>query len=653
MRYTGDYHNSQSCCTTVWFTLQHELMSSFTNLIHLKEVIKMRRIYFWIFIVIGAYLMQSIILLEPLGISVLHKVILFLLGSSVVAISVLELEKERRRLEKIEEMSIWKMIFPMIGSERLYLANYVFTASAVMTLVILLQYYRHQIFGTTLFLGYDSPAYVWLAKDIIIKGSIYMARFWCYPHLYVQLLAFFGYLSGNIVAVERILPLLFGALLIYTNTKLVFRVEKNVHIAGLAAFLTAISINVLKILSDFHRNLMAFSLASIVLLLVADIDDERPLLNKKYLSLILILAAIATTHFETYFILFICLALYGCLIKNPKKLFMLGLACAVPLAILIPSFPGYFLGYVSRVTPYTHELTLNEIVQWTGGSWILFLFSILGAIYLFHKTMQRNDKLAPLIFSWFLATILIVFSIQLTHIVPTFYSLRTLLITPVPVLLALSIPACNHLVKIIRSKQKSSAKHSTPLYVKVLLFFLALCLIEGSMITVFRSCDYFLTPHISHSSYEKILTTKNFLTKKDLSKPVVVFRGDPPIRFVELYRNYLGMELGEHFAYYGDIENLFLLAPSEPRIKHDEYLSERERHFLNAYYNELLGNYSELPAIYPHESYIKDVKTLISHPILIITPDFYKEEIPCYIKSFHIGEGIYIVPPDTLITQTN
>jgi len=545
------------------------------------------------------------------------------------------------------------MVSTMVNSERRYLAGYVIAASALMITVILLQYQKHQIFGTTILLGYDSPTYIWLAKSIITNGSMDMVHFWNYPNLYVQLLAFFGYLSGNIVVVERILPLLFGALLICTNTQLVSRVAKNVHIAGLAAFLTAISLNVLKLLSDFHRNLMAFSLSSIVLLLVADLDDDGSFLNKRYLSLIPILLVIASTQFETFFILSVCLALYGCLTKNPKKLLMLGLACAIPIAILISLFPAYFFGYTSGVTHYTHELTLNEVVQWAGGSWTLFGFFIVGAIYLLYKTKRRNDKMAPLLFSWLLAIFLVVISIQLTHIVPTFFSLRTLLMAPVPILLALSIPACNHLIKRIRLKQeKSSAKHPNPLYVKILLFILALCLIEGSVLAVFQSCDYFLTPHISHSSYEKILATKDFLAKNGLSKPVFVFRGDPPIRFVELYRNYLGMELGEHFAYYGDIENLLLLVPSEPRIKHDAYLSEREKYLITAYYNELLGNHTETPALYPHESYIKDIETLMSHPIIVITPEFYKEEIPSYIKSFHIGEGICIIPPGSIINAS-
>jgi hypothetical protein len=502
-----------------------------------------------------------------------------------------------------------------------------------MALVILLQSYKHQIFGTTLLLGYDSPAYVWLAKNVITKGPINMVHFWNYPNLYVQLLAFFGYLAGNVVVVERVLPLLFGALLIYANSKLVLGVAKNVRVAGLAAFLTAISLNVLKIVSDFHRNLMAFSLGSIVLLLVADLNDDKPFLNRRYLSLIPILIIIASTHFETFFVLSICLALYGCLIKNLKKLLMLGLACAIPLAILISSFPVYFLEYVSKATPYTHELTLDEIVQWAGGSWILFGFLIAGAIYLLHRTMRRDGKLAPLIFSWFLAVVLVIILIQLTRILPSFFSLRTLLLAPVPVLLALSIPTCDHFIKRVRSRRgRSSARHSTPLYVRLSLFFLALCLIGGSALLVFQSSDYFLTPHISRSSYEKIIATRDFFVKNGLSKPVVVFRGDPPIRFVELYRNYLRMELGEHLAYYGDVENLFLLAPPEPRIKYDVYLSERERHFLKAYYNELLVH-------------VKSVETLMSHPILLITPEFYKGEIPCYVKPFHIGEGIYIIPP--------
>ena len=80
--------------------------------------------------------------------------------------------------------------------------------------------------------------------------------------------------------VERILPILFGILLIWANSELVFRVTKNVHVAGLAAILSAISLNVLRLVSDLHRNLMALSLSMIALLLVPNLEERKSFVNK-------------------------------------------------------------------------------------------------------------------------------------------------------------------------------------------------------------------------------------------------------------------------------------------------------------------------------------------------------------------------------------
>ena len=48
--------------------------------------------------------------------------------------------------------------------ERRYFAGYVITASALMILIVLLQSFKYRLFGTTLLLGWDTPAYVWMAK---------------------------------------------------------------------------------------------------------------------------------------------------------------------------------------------------------------------------------------------------------------------------------------------------------------------------------------------------------------------------------------------------------------------------------------------------------------------------------------------------------
>ena len=149
-----------------------------------------------------------------------------------------------------------------------------------MILIVLVQSFRYKLFGTTLLLGWDSPSYVWTAKDVIAKGPINMINTWGFPLFYSLLLAFFGYLAGDVVIVERILPIFFGVVLIWANSEIVFRITKSVHAAGLAAILSAISINVLRLVSDLHRNLMVLSLSMIALLLIPSIRNENHLLTK-------------------------------------------------------------------------------------------------------------------------------------------------------------------------------------------------------------------------------------------------------------------------------------------------------------------------------------------------------------------------------------
>ncbi len=131
---------------------------------------------------------------------------------------------------------------------------------------------------------------------------------------------------------------------------------------------------------------------------------------------------------------------------------------------------------------------------------------------------------------------------------------------------------------------------------------------------------------------------------------MVIYYGNPAIWFVSLCREYIGAELGEHFTYYGTIENLFRLVPTEPKFKDNPSLMKNEQFFSRFFYNELLGNWSgQTPYMLGHASYITSPEALMSHPIVIITPEFYNENIPYYIRQFYVGEGIYIIPPNSLL----
>lgn len=538
-------------------------------------------------------------------------------------------------------------------NERRIFVGYLASASALLVIIVFFQLYRYKIFGTRLLLGWDSPAYVWMAKYVIAKGPMNMAHLWSYPNLYTQLLAFFGYLTGNVVAVERILPLLFGILLIYANSELTYRITKHVHIAGLAAFLTVLSINVLRVLSDLHRNLMALSLSFVVLLLVPKLDEEKRILNKKYLSLILILFIIAGTHFETYFVLSACLVLYGFLTRNLKKLITLTFACATPVVILVLLFPTYFFGYISTIVFFERGLTVGEVLMWTGGSWLLLGFLIIGNCF-FYKSKLRNNKLVSLIFSWCFTILFTVASIDVKLApFPIEFAYRALLLVPVPILLALATSGCNDFLKRWQSKQLSLSAKKRRLIHRLLISAIASYVIVGSALVAVQYADVHLTPFIPRSSYEKIMIVKEYLADNFSSTPIFVFRGDPPVWYVLLYRNYLGVEIGEHFAYYGEVGNLFRLSPSEPKIQYDAWLSQLERYYMTFYFDELIGNITgPTPPMYVHDSHIKSVEELMSHPIILIAPEFYNEEIPYYLKPFHRGEGVYIIPANSSINPS-
>jgi len=542
----------------------------------------------------------------------------------------------------------------MTISERRYFASYVITASALMLLIVLLQSFKYRLFGTTLLLGWDSPAYVWIAKYFIAKGPIYIIDAWVFPYFYTLMLAFFGCLIGNVVIAERILPLLFGVLLIWANSELVFRITKNVHIAGLAAILSPISLNVLRLVSDLNRNLVAFSLSMVALLLVPNIEEQKSFINRGYLSFVLLLFIIAITHFETFFILSLSLVLYGILSKNLKKLFKFALACAIPATILVSLFPRFFFGYLGTLVYFDYELTLGEILLWTGGSWIILGFMIVGS-FLFFKPEPRSRKLVSLIFSWSLVLLALISLIgaKIVHL-PMDFVYRSLIILPIPVLLALAAQGCNNLLshhQRTRTSLSTQKKRSFKAIFRWLPpFLMAFFLIGSSAFLTIQYVDAFFTPFIPRSGYEKILETKQFLAQNSLSTPVFVFRGDPPVWYANLYRNYLGAEIGEHFAYYGDIEKLFQFVPSKPEINYNLYLSQLEKYYITFYFNEMLGNFSgPSPPTYIHDSYITNVTELMSHPIVIITPEFYNQEIPYCIKQFHVGDGIYVIPPNSQI----
>jgi hypothetical protein len=532
---------------------------------------------------------------------------------------------------------------------------YVAASCFLLSAILLVQCYRYGIFGTKLFLGWDSPGYVWLAQDLIKNGYLDMLSRWAFPQFYILLLAFLGYVTGNFVLAEWVLPLFFGVLLIYANYKVTQRITSNSRIAGLAAFLTVISLSYLRLLSDLHRNLMTLSLTTISFLLVSNLEDNLASRRGRYILFVLILSVIAGTQFETYFILSLSLVLYACLTGRIKNLIVLTLTCLVPVAALILLFPAYFSSYLGLVVFLKPDLPLGEIMIWTGGTLIGFCFVLAGALSALSRAITSKDRLALLIFSYTLVIFLFILTVELTRFLSFDFAVRALFILPSPILAALTVSTLKDLVtkKVSFELKLFSTKrvHQIRVRFRRLLLLIAVSgLVASSFAAVILYVDWFLTPYIPRSGYDKVVTAGQYIRNNGFKEPIVVYYGKPAVWYSSLYRNYFGAEIGEHFSYYGEVGDLLRLAPPRLEFEGSSILADREKYYSALYYSELIGNWSGIPAFwgFSHHSYVTTVDKLASHPIVVIAPECYDDMVPYYLMPFHRGEGIYIIPPGSL-----
>jgi hypothetical protein len=507
-----------------------------------------------------------------------------------------------------------------LSKSRLLLV-YVIASASIVGAITLLQYLRYNLFGTDLLLGWDSPRYVWAANEVMTKGSLSLIQFSNYPHLYIQLLAILGYVTGSAVIIERILPLVFSTLLIYANARITHKITKNVHIAGLAAILTAISINTLRLFADLHRNLMVLSLSFTSFLLISNFIDQSPfnkksLLNKTYPAIIALFFVIAATQVETFVVLALTTILTGVLSRDWKKLVALTLPPTIPVAALLIIFPQLPQKYISQLGLFTRDLYFSEAILWTGGSWVLFGFLTAGATYTFYHAVKRRDTLASAIFSWAVVTsLLFILIIQRTIPLSAEYAVRALFILPVPVLFASAVSASVNVFKdvffeiAVSSSTKIrvlriSFEHAIPMLIVSIL-------VASSAATMYQHYDEFMTPYITKPGYDKIQAASVYLCQNGYSKPLVLVHGENANWFGQLYSSYLGAKIGSHYYYRADLNSLL--------------------HF----------------SIGKSQSY---QKAAFACPILLITPFLYDKEIPYCITQYHIGQGIYIIPPGSLIS---
>jgi len=498
-------------------------------------------------------------------------------------------------------------------------------------------------------LGWDSPSYVALAKELTKSGELQTIGAWTYPQLYVQLLATLGFALGNITLSERILPLFFAFLTVYSSYLITFRISTNVHIAGISALLQAFSISFLKIVSDNNRNLMALSLSFVVILIVEGVGKGQPRL-RDYLILTALTMAIAFAQFETFGILSLTLIISALLSRKIQQIITSSLIVGIPTVLTVVAFPGFLVNYFQTpIQTAKQTLGLADLSYWIGGSALTLGVFVLGYAYALRKWRRNNSTLSLLMFVW--STILLgIFFAVYVGVLPlqAEFGVRALLVIPSDVMISLGVMVVWAVILTLLRPRKLSlvrigSRGLTTTLTAVLV--VALLLANGAF-GASQSGVYF-NPYISTASYNKILLATNYV--KDQNGGVPIFLFDGSIGYASLYRSYVSELIGENFAYYGTLSNFLQLKPTVSNSS-DPYVSESEISLSRSYLAEMSGNISG-PSPFIHTSYITNNSTLNSHMIVFITPELDNDTLPSVVDKFLIGNGIYVVPPLGLAGQ--
>jgi hypothetical protein len=554
------------------------------------------------------------------------------------------LAKQMQPLENgIPSSSEGKVRRALLG--RLYLVASLF----ILLAIVLWHSEQFHVLGSGYMLGWDNPNYVRLANELSSNGLFQTVATWSYPQLYVQLLAAVGDVLGNVTLVDRVLPVAFGFLSICAVFLIVLDLSANVHLAGVSSILQATSISFLKLVSGNDRNLMALSLTFVAMLLVKRMWSQKSG-PKDYFSLAILSAVIAGTSFETFLIFSLALIISAVLTWRRHNILTSIPMIVIPVVLLFVAFPSYFLTYVQTVqTPIqTPKQVLGpaDLVYWMGDSVLIVGTTLVGIAYAFVRWRRKNDALSLLIFIWgsLLMAIFVAAYVGLAGLQAEF-GVRALLLVPGYVLVPLGVFVFWVMVsRILRQgKLRMGRAHWKTIANGITVTLIIAIVLISSLFAISESGTYFNT-YISATAYNKMVLGSNYVAGKNLGIPVIVFDGSAG--YDSLYRGYVGALMGEHFAYYGDINNLLQLKPTAPNST-DPYTYSLEALLTRTYLNEITGNVSG-PTEFGHSSYITNPTALMSHPIILITPELYDGPLPGSLLPFYVGNGIYVVTPGGL-----
>lgn len=524
-------------------------------------------------------------------------------------------------------------------------ATYYAVASAILITIVIGAYLITNTLNTGIMLGgWDTAYYAWHAKTVIQYGPLYLMQLQSYSYLYTELVAFFGFISGSVVVAQRTLPVVLGMLSILLFALISYRISNDVRVAGLTAILTSLTVGTLHLVSEYHRNHMAYVLGLSAFLLLAP-KSGGTISNRRYLLVFLLFLTAAATQSETFALFSLALILAAIITKDWRRLVTLLFSSTLALGIILLSFPNFLARYFLKVAPtaviWEIRLSYEYLIFWTIGSWILLPIAFFGMVSLYRAARRKETR----------AVSLPVFVLSILLIIPIFVLMHTdstdlnrlaqraILLLPIPIILAIGI---EQMTKVMRRKLPKMIKllprklTLTRLLTIITIISLTYTSIEASFII--------WVPLVEVSGYSKIVVVRQYLQSNNLEAPIFMFT-NRSLWNSDLYRAYVGIEIGEHLAYFGDLENLIELLPTE--FSYPDVQGEIANFTSVRYLEDMKGDKKYL--IYPQKAYVRNISDLRLHPLVYITPELWDAPVPFYVEKFQVADDIYVVPSLTEI----
>ncbi len=500
-------------------------------------------------------------------------------------------------------------------------------------------------FGSARILGWDSLKYALMGQEVLSQGIPYMLAQWHHPNVYGLLLAGASGIVPTVETMTNVLPAGLVVLLSLSGAVIVGRIA-GTHTGVVAGILTATSIGTLRLFSDLHRAL--FALLAVTILIAIDSAKvlSRTKLDHRTGLAVLLLFLVAFSEFEIY-LLYLLATVFALALRKERWLGwgLTILWSIIPgiLFALTPS-PAQILGNLAFVVErdLARQLTLDSL---------LFLvpiftipFSIFGAAFLLRETFLKRDSTGTILLSWVLAVLsaLLVLSFVVRAIPPW----RALILLHLPLLVSFGMRYMFVWLAGLTHKTSRNlppghfAKIQLPdqtLHVGFALF--ATIMIVASGIIVIERSEFVLIPIVPDGLYDRLRQSSEHVRGNDWPEPIYLVLNRSTLLFLNPIRFELGL-LNDNptYLYNGDLNFL-------PWFAHPNRIFPPPHPF-SAYSLNMAGQYYLLEnALHP------EPLGLLAHPIIIISPELFPRSLPSSFNQFHVGDGIFVIPPGSLTLE--